>query len=64
MGYVYINFSNLNEESQNELMEVAKSRIDKEELEKECEENWWNFEQVLNERAEKELYNLDIVFNI
>lgn len=64
MWYVYLNFNDLNEDAKETLLEVAKDNIDKWELKEECKENWRDYEEILLSRAESELYNLDIVFNI
>ena len=64
MWYIYINFSDLNEEAQAHLIECAKARVDKDELEADCKENWRNYDEILSDRADSELRNLDIVFNI
>lgn len=64
MWYVYLNFNDLNEDAKETLIEVAKNNIDKWELKEECKENWRDYEETLLLRAESELYNLDIVFNI
>lgn len=64
MWYIHLNFNDLNEDAKEALLEVAKKNIDKWELKEECFENWRDYEETLLSRAESELYNLDIVFNI
>ena len=64
MWYIYLNFNDLNDEAQEDLMNCARDEIDKEELAKECLDNWRSFDQILHERASSKLHTLDIVFNI
>ena len=64
MGYIYLNFKDLNDEAQENLMNCARDGIDKEALAVECLENWRDFDTILFERAESKLHSLDIVFNI
>lgn len=66
-GY-YLNFSNLNEEAQNQLICDAESdyleTIGEEELRQEAENMNIDFESLLRERAERHMYNFDFIFNV
>lgn len=63
--YIYINFSDLNENTQNELFEIAKENVEKEQGKEILEEYPKSmYDQILWEKAERELYSLNVVFNI
>ena len=62
---IYLSFSDLSEETQNEIMKIAKNNVleeDREEMIEEFGEDM--LETVVAERAERELYNIDFVFNV
>ena len=62
---IYINFTDLNEETQQEIMDIAKDNVleeDKEEIIDMYGED--RLEQIVSERAERELYNMNFTFNV
>jgi hypothetical protein len=62
---IYINFTDLSEETQQEIMEIARQNVIEED-EDEIRENYDDdmFEQIVSERAEREIYNINYVFNV
>lgn len=64
----YLNFSDLNEETQARLIQEAiddlEERDGKEELEQEAKEMNIDYDTFIEERAERHIYNFDYVFNI
>lgn len=63
--FIYINFSDLNENTQYELLEIAKEIVEKEQGKQILEEYPKSmYDQILWEKAESELYSLNVVFNI
>ena len=62
---IYLNFSDLNEETQQEIMNIAKDNVleeDKEEIIEMYGKN--RLDEIATERAERELYRMDFVFNV
>lgn len=64
MGYIYINFGDLTPEKQNELTDCARDRLDMDELRQEAEDMNYDFDVLVQERTDRELYSLDCEFNI
>lgn len=62
---VYINFSDLKEEIQQEILNIAKDNVLESEREEIIEEYGESrLDEIASEKAERELYNLDFVFNV
>lgn len=61
---IYLNFTDLNEDAQQELMEAAREDMNTEELKEEAKLMNWDYETVLSEKASQHLYSYDYVFNI
>jgi len=62
---IYLNFTDLNEEAKDHLMELARERLDIEELKEQAIlQGVSNFDQFVDEKAEIELSNADYIFNI
>lgn len=62
--YTYLNFNDLKEDAQDELLSIARERLDHEEVREEARKMNIDFKKLLNEKAQRELYSLNIVFNI
>lgn len=63
--WFYLNFTDLSEETQEEIMDIARQNVleeDKEEIIEMYGED--RLEEIVRERAERELYNMDFVFNV
>ena len=64
----YLTFSDLNDEAQSRVMEFSKEELIYEEgeevLRREAKEMNIDYDQYLGERAERNLYSLDVEFNI
>ena len=64
----YLTFSDLNDEAQSRVMEFSKEELIYEEseevLRREAKEMNIDYDQYLEERAERNLYSLDVEFNI
>ena len=63
---VYINFQDLKEETQNEILEMAQEEIREDEnLMAEIKEMYPDsIDEIVAERAERRLYQFDYVFNV
>jgi hypothetical protein len=64
---IYLNYSNLNEETQNQLLENSKKEIEKrfgDDIRRYADENHIDFEKMLEEEAQRNLYSYDFVFVI
>ena len=63
---IYLNFGDLNEESQQEILDMAKEDImdDDGEMETICEMYAGREEEIIRERAERKIHEYDYVFNI
>lgn len=64
---VYLNFSNLDRETQQHLMEMSKKDIEESqgrEMERYAKRNGYNYEMLLEQEAQRNLYSYDYVFNI
>lgn len=64
---VYLNFSNLDSETQQELFEMSKRDVEEsqgKELEHYAKRNGYNYEMLLEQEAQHNLYSYDYVFNI
>jgi len=57
---VYLNFTDLNEEAQNRLLEDSKKDVEM----KQVKENYTCFETMIEEEAQRNLYSYTYVFNI
>lgn len=62
---IYLNFSDLSEETQEEIISIAKDNV-LEEDEEEIIEMYGKdrLDEIVRERAERELYRMDFVFNV
>ena len=61
---IYLNFSDLTEEAREEIMSIAKSNVletDKDDIVEEYGEDM--LETIVSERAERELNNINFIFN-
>ncbi len=64
---VYLNFTDLSEETQNRLLETSKEDVKRkfgEAIRKYVNENHTNFETMIEEEALRNLYSYKYVFNI
>ena len=61
---IYLNFSDLTEEIQIEILEIAKDKIDSDELRQEAKDMNIDYDTLLHERAERELYSLNFSFSV
>jgi hypothetical protein len=64
---IYLNYSNLNEETQNQLLENSKKEIEErfgDDIRNYADENHIDFETMLEEEAQRNLYSYDFVFII
>ena len=64
---VYLNFTNLNEEAQNRLLEASKKDVERkfgDDIRKYAKENYTNLETILEEEAMRNLYSYTFIFNI
>lgn len=66
MNRIYINFGDLNEEKQNEILQLAIEEIENDEEQmKEINDIWPdNVDEIVRERAERALYSFDYIFNV
>ena len=67
-GYYYLNFSNLNEETQDIIVQDAIHDLEitegKETLEAEAEDMGIDYDTFITEKAERHMHSFDFVFNI
>lgn len=67
-GYYYLNFSNLNEETQQQILEDAKDDLieeyGEETLQEEADDMNIDIDTYLTEKAERHMYSFDFVFNV
>lgn len=64
---VYLNFCNLDGETQQRLMEMSKKDVEEtrgKELEQYAKKNGYNYETLLEQETLSNLYSYDYVFNI
>ena len=64
---VYLNYSNLDAETQNHLLSVSKEDIESkfgDDLKAYAKEHYLNYDVLLDEEATRNLYNYKYVFNI
>ena len=64
---IYLNFTNLDEETQQHLLEVSKIDIEHQygtDLKQYAQQNALNYQSVLEQEAQRNLYSYDYVFNI
>ncbi|GMN11551.1 hypothetical protein MTsPCn9_25710 [Croceitalea sp. MTPC9] len=64
---IYLNFTNLDEETQQVLLGMAREHVESESkvaIEKYCKENGGDYERIIDEESIKKLYTYDYVFNI
>lgn len=64
---IYLNYSNLDAETQARLLENSKEDIESkfgDKLKAYAKEHYVNYEQMLEEEAQRNLYNYTYVFNI
>ncbi|QQX76497.1 MULTISPECIES: hypothetical protein [Aequorivita] len=64
---IYLNYSNLNEETQNQLLENSKKEIEErfgDDIRRYADENHIDFDTMLEEEAQRNLYSYDVVFVI
>lgn len=64
---IYLNYSNLDEETQTRLLENSKAAIEHkfgDKLKAYAKEHFVNYEQLLEEETQRNLYNYTYVFNI
>ena len=64
---VYLNFNNLDSETQQHLLEVSKKDIEVsfgEQLKRYAEKHHLEYDKILQEEAERNLYQYQYVFNI
>ena len=62
---IYLNFGDLSTEIQEEIMNIAKENVleeDKDEIIEDFGEEM--LDQIATERAERELYNMNFIFNV
>jgi hypothetical protein len=64
---VYLNFTDLNEEAQNRLLEASKKDVERKfgnSIRKYVKENYSCFETMIEEEAMRNLYSYKYIFNI
>ncbi len=64
---IYLNYSNLNQETQTQLLENSKKEIQErfgDDIRNYADENHIDFETMLEEEAQRNLYSYDFVFNM
>jgi hypothetical protein len=64
---VYLNYTNLDDETQKKLLSVSKEDVEHKfgkDLKKYAKENHINYDTLLEEEAIRNLYSYDYVFNI
>ena len=64
---IYLNFNHLNEETKEELLEMARKHVEHENgntIREYCEEKGEDYERIIDEESIKKLYTYDYVFNI
>ena len=64
---IYLNFTDLSEETQNRLLENSKKDVEQklgDEIRKYVRENYTSFETMIEEEAIRNLYSYTFVFNI
>ncbi|MGB3344962.1 MAG: hypothetical protein WBA61_13730 [Aequorivita sp.] len=64
---IYLNYSNLNEETQTKLLENSRKEIENrfgDDIRMYADENHIDFEKMLEEEAQRNLYSYDFVFII
>ena len=64
---VYLNFTDLSEETQNRLLEISKKDVERkfgEDIRKYVRENYTCFETMIEEEALRNLYSYKFIFNI
>ncbi len=64
---IYLNYSNLNEETQTQLLENSKMEIQErfgDDIRNYADENHIDFDKMLEEEAQRNLYSYDFVFNM
>ncbi|MAO48983.1 MAG: hypothetical protein CL527_09885 [Aequorivita sp.] len=64
---IYLNYSNLNEETQTQLLENSKKEIQErfgDDIRNYADENHIDFDTMLEEEAQRNLYSYDFVFVI
>ena len=63
-GYYYLTFSDLNEEAQQTMLDIAREDLDSKELRREAKYMNMDYEQLLQEKAESHIYTFNFVFNV
>ncbi|MDP2692920.1 MAG: hypothetical protein Q8O88_04745 [bacterium] len=64
---IYLNYSNLNEETQKQLLEDSKKEIEERfgnDIRQYAIKNQIDFDKMLEEEAQRNLYSYDFVFNM
>lgn len=64
---IYLNYSNLNEETQTQLLENSKKEIEErfgDDIRNYADKNHIDFDTMLEEEAQRNLYSYDFVFII
>jgi hypothetical protein len=64
---IYLIYSNLNEETQTQLLENSKMEIQErfgDDIRNYADENHIDFDKMLEEEAQRNLYSYDFVFNM
>ncbi|PHR10501.1 MAG: hypothetical protein COA40_14265 [Aequorivita sp.] len=64
---IYLNYSNLNEETQKQLLKNSKKEIQErfgDDIRNYADKNHIDFETMLEEEAQRNLYSYDFVFSI
>ena len=64
---IYLNFTDLSEETQNRLLENSKKDVEQkfgDDIRKYVKENYTSFETMIEEEAIRNLYSYTFVFNI
>jgi hypothetical protein len=64
---VYLNYTNLDSETQERLLSMSKEEVEKrfgEQLRNYAREHYVNYDTLLEEEAIRNLYNYDFVFNM
>ncbi|MEO2071123.1 MAG: hypothetical protein ABGW99_07245 [Zunongwangia sp.] len=64
---IYLNFTDLSEETQNRLLEDSKKDVERkfgDDIRKYVKENYISFETMIEEEAIRNLYSYTFVFNI
>ena len=64
---IYLNFTNLDEETQQHLIAVSKKDIEQKygsDLKRYAKRNDMNYQSLLEQEAQRNLYSYDYVFNI